>query len=187
MQMYRDRRRRVQADTRRHTDGDTARADAVPAPAPTQATAGIRVEPSNRHRALWILLGLVGLGSITYVHLTSGPHHLLTFHRDADKIEHVVAFGAAMLWFGQLYRRGIEGALFCICLILGGVALEYIQHALGHYDPVEYGDMAADALGAGLGLLLLRTRMANIIASLDRWLAQRGAGRRSAVRGNEPY
>lgn len=185
MQMHRDRRGRDHADARRHRAEVAAHLHAAPSKTSLRRMPDIRVEASNRYRALWIVVGLAGLAAITYVHLRSGPHHLLTFHRNADKIEHVVAFGAAMLWFGQLYRRGIEGALFCICLMLGGVALEYVQHALGHYDPVEYGDMAADALGAFLGLLLLRTRMANIIASVDRWFAARG-GRRWDARRNDP-
>ncbi|MGB0126486.1 MAG: hypothetical protein WBP72_02525 [Rhodocyclaceae bacterium] len=141
----------------------------------------LRDEPGRRYRSLWIAIGTMGLAALVFVHVTSHSHHLLTFHRNADKIEHILAFGAAMVWFGQLYRRGLERALFCACLILGGVALEYAQHALGHFDPVEYGDMAADAAGACLGMLVLRTRAADIISWLTKWLEKRGGRSRPSV------
>jgi hypothetical protein len=133
----------------------------------------LRSETGRRYRSLWIAIGAMGLAALVSVHVTGHSHHVLTFHRNADKIEHIFAFGAAMVWFGQLYRRGLERTLFCTGLILGGAALEYAQHALGHYDPVEYGDMAADAAGACLGMLVLRTRAADMISWLTMWLEKR--------------
>jgi hypothetical protein len=126
-----------------------------------------------RYRLIWIALGLVGLASLSFIHLTSGEHHLLSFHRNADKLEHVFAFGAVMVWFGQLYRRGMERCLICICLIMAGVVLEFVQHRLGHFGGVEYGDMAADGVGAFLGWVMLRTPLGDVIARMDSWLARR--------------
>ena len=131
---------------------------------------------ATRYRPAWIVIGMIGLAALVFIHLPGGTHHVLTFHDHADKIEHVVAFGAAMFWFGQLYRRGVERLLVCVCLILSGIVLEYVQHALGDYDLVEYGDMAADALGACLGWLLLRTPLDHLIQRLDTWVARRRAG-----------
>jgi hypothetical protein len=130
----------------------------------SQQSAPLQTESrgDSHSRPLWIAIGLIGLAALVYLHLSGRPHHLLTFHPNADKIEHVFAFGGAMLWFGQLYRRGMERTFFCFCLILAGVSLEYAQHALGHFDPVEYGDMAADALGAILGFLVSSTRLGTI-------------------------
>ena len=116
---------------------------------------------------------MLGLACMAGIRLSTGPHHLLTFHPNADKLEHIVAFGATMVWFGQLFRWGLERSLICICLILAGIALEYIQHALGDYDLVEYGDMAADGIGVFLGGLLLRTPIGHFIDDMDRWLAHR--------------
>lgn len=178
-EMRRGRRVRECTDADRDLARIAAASDGSLSRAPSQGMPEFRPAAGSQYRLLWIVVGLMGLAALVYVHLTSHSHHLLTFHRNADKIEHVFAFGAAMLWFGQLYRRGLECTLFCVSLILAGVTLEYIQHALGHYDPVEYGDMAADAVGACLGLVLLRTRGANVIARLDRWLVQRRARPRS--------
>jgi hypothetical protein len=150
----------------------------------SRQSAPLQTEPggNSRSRPLWIAIGLIGLAALASVHLTGRPHHLLTFHPDADKIEHIFAFGGAMLWFGQLYRRSMERAFFCLSLALAGVGLEYAQHAVGHFDPVEYGDMAADALGALLGLLLLRTRLGRILAFLDRAARRFKKPKRSAER-----
>lgn len=119
------------------------------------------------------MIGLIGLASVVFIHLRGGPHHLLTFHANADKLEHVFAFGAIMVWFGQLYRRGMERCLICICLILAGIVLEFAQHRLGGYDDVEYGDMAADAVGAFFGWITLRTPLGGVIERMDKWLARR--------------
>jgi VanZ family protein len=131
---------------------------------------------SARYRLAWVMIGLIGLALVVFIHLRGGPHHLLTFHANADKLEHVFAFGAMMIWFGQLYRRGMERSLICICLVLSGIVLEYVQHALGDYDAVEYGDMAADALGAILGWIMLRTSLGVLIERMDGWLASRPGG-----------
>lgn len=163
------------SDLRRHTrtirpaGEDAAQRDVIHSTGSNQPIQLIR---TTRYRPTWVFVGLTGLAAIVYVHLTGGPHHVLTFHTHADKLEHIFAFAAAMLWFGQLYRRGMERSLVCICLILTGIVLEYVQHALGHYDPVEYGDMAADGIGACLGWLLLRTRLDHVIERIDRWLAR---------------
>lgn len=147
---------------------DTPKSIAMPNAFPLLPPSQGAAEARSPSRPLWIALGLMGLGMLVFLHLTGRPHHWLTFHPNADKIEHIIAFGGAMLWFGQLFRRGMERAFFCLSLILAGVSLEYVQHALGHYDPVEYGDMAADALGALLGMLLLRTRLGTVLHVLDR-------------------
>lgn len=139
----------------------------------TDATPRSQRARSARYRLAWVITGLIGLASVVLIHLWGGPHHLLTFHANADKIEHVFTFGAMMIWFGQLYRRGMERALICVCLVLGGIVLEYVQHALGGYGAVEYGDMAADALGAMLGWITLRTPLGGLIERMDGWLASR--------------
>ncbi len=162
----------------RHAAGTTAARCAPDGPrGPTAHPDLRRGRRATRYRPAWSGIGLIGLSAIVFIHLTGGPHHVLTFHDHADKIEHVFAFGAAMLWFGQLYRRGVERLLVCVCLILGGIVLEYLQHALGNYELVEYGDMAADAAGALLGWALLHTRLDHLIERFDTWLAHRGAGR----------
>jgi hypothetical protein len=156
---------------RRHPGADAPHGDAGDA---SERRRGPR---ATRYRPAWIVIGMVGLGALVFIHLAGGPHHVLTFHEYADKPEHVFAFGAAMLWFGQLYRRGVERLLVCLCLTLAGIVLEFVQHALGTYDLVEYGDMAADAIGALVGWALLHTRLDHLIARFDAWLARRMTGR----------
>lgn len=144
---------------------------------PTGGNPELQPTRSAGHRPVWVALGLAGLAAIVYIHLTSGPHHVLTLHADADKLEHVFAFGAMMFWFGQLYRRGHERFLICLCTVLSGVVLEYMQYESGHYDPVEYGDMVADGVGAVLGWMLLRTRFSHAIEHLDRSVMRRMGSR----------
>jgi hypothetical protein len=117
-----------------------------------------RRTPTARYRKLKIAFGLLGLAALVYLNLTTGAHHLLSFHPQADKLEHVLAFGALMGWFGRLYRRGPERLLCAVWLLLLAVGLEFGQGAINGYFPVEYDDILADAAGILCGWLMLRIK-----------------------------
>jgi len=90
------------------------------------------------------------VAAIIWLSLTPSPPQLDV--AGGDKLEHFVAYGVLMFWYGMLYRSArarIGWALFCVAL---GVALEFAQRATG-YRTFELGDMAADALGVLAGAL----------------------------------
>jgi hypothetical protein len=118
-----------------------------------------RRAPTARYRKLRIAVGILGLVALVYLNLTTGAHHLLGFHPQADKLEHVLAFGALMWWFGRLYRRGPEHLLSALALLLLALALEFGQSAIHGYFPVEYGDILADAVGILCAWLLPRFKV----------------------------
>jgi hypothetical protein len=74
-----------------------------------------------------------------------------------DKLGHLAAYGALMLWFGQLYARRLGFALGFAAM---GAALEFAQGATG-YRSFDVLDMAANAAGVALGwgLALLLPRL----------------------------
>jgi VanZ family protein len=86
--------------------------------------------------------------AIVWLSLTPSPPQLDV--AGGDKLEHFLAYGVLMFWFGVLYRSvraRIGWALFCVAL---GVALEFAQGATG-YRSFELADMAANALGVLAG------------------------------------
>jgi hypothetical protein len=125
-----------------------------------------------RYRVAWLSAGYLWIAVVTYLSLKTGPHHL-SGSAFEDKIEHVAAFMAPALWFGQLYgsprgRRNV--GLFFLAL---GVLLEVIQQQIGHFPEIEWGDVAANSAGVALGWLLLRARMVAFLPRVDRWLERR--------------
>jgi hypothetical protein len=76
----------------------------------------------------------------------------------SDKLEHALAYAALTLWFEPLTgRRGAAG----LALAALGAAIEVLQPIVSD-RLFERADIAANALGAGVGLALART-------ALGRW------------------
>jgi hypothetical protein len=123
-----------------------------------------------KYRGVWLCAGCLWIAVVTYLSLKTGPHHL-SGSAFEDKSEHVAAFMAPALWFGQLYasprgRRNV--GLFLLAL---GVLLEVVQQQIGDYREIEWGDVVANAAGVALGWLLLRWRMVtSLLPRVDRWL-----------------
>ena len=99
-------------------------------------------------RALWLAIGWGLVAAIVWLSVTPGPPDLGIEH--GDKLGHLAAYGAAMFWFCQLYPRLATRAAYAAGLIAMGVALEFVQRALG-YRSFEVLDMVADAIGVALG------------------------------------
>ena len=97
--------------------------------------------------ALAIGWGLVAM--IVWLSVTPRPPDLGIEH--GDKLGHFAAYGAVTFWFGQLYARLATRAAYATGFIAMGVALEFVQRALG-YRSFEVLDMVADAIGVVLGL-----------------------------------
>ena len=67
----------------------------------------------------------------------------------SDKVGHLLAYGALMFWFAQLYAGQARFA-YASGFVAMGIGLEIAQGALG-YRSYELADMAANTLGVLLG------------------------------------
>ena len=101
---------------------------------------------SEMHRWRW-LLGLLLL--ITALAVTPAPPRQADL--GWDKLSHVLAF-AALGWCAICGWRGARPAVLLALLAFGG-AIELLQLQVPNRSG-EWGDLAADAVGLGLGALL---------------------------------
>jgi len=100
---------------------------------------------------LWALIGWALVGAVIYLSLTSSPIQTPEI-KNGDKVGHFIAYFTLMIWFAQLYRRGLHW-VFTVTFIVLGVALEIIQGQVG-YRMFQYGDMLANGLGAVFAWML---------------------------------
>ena len=89
----------------------------------------------------------------------------------ADKLEHLLAYGALMGWFGQLYVTLRRQAVLAVGFCAMGILLEFLQGWGGH-RMFDTGDMLANSVGVALGWWLTRGWFAGWLLRLDRVLAR---------------
>jgi VanZ family protein len=99
-------------------------------------------------RALWFAVGWAIAAAIVWLSVTPAPPKV-DFDQ-SDKVGHLIAYGGLMFWFCQLYVRSKTRLAYAAGFIALGVALEFVQRALG-YRSFEVADMIADALGVLAG------------------------------------
>jgi VanZ family protein len=69
-----------------------------------------------------------------------------------DKIQHAGAYFLMMIWFAGLYRRGVHPIIAAVLLLLG-TGLDMLQGTT-RTRSFDLYDIAADAVGIGVGLVL---------------------------------
>jgi VanZ family protein len=104
---------------------------------------------------LWWLIGWVWVALVWYLSLTSNPVELDLGTTFNDKIGHALAYAGLMFWFGNLYQCRHARTVYAVIFILMGVLLEIIQGSMTDVRQFSYGDMLANAIGVGLGYLLV--------------------------------
>jgi len=119
-----------------------------------------------RHlRTAWLGLGIVWVGVVIFISLTPDPPEPVRFWQ-ADKLEHALAYGLLMLWFGQIFQQKLSQLTTAGLLILLGVTLEILQSFTG-YRFFEIADMVANATGVLLGWVWARTGAGQIYTALE--------------------
>jgi len=104
-----------------------------------------------RHLPVYLALGLTYITLVVYECLIPHPLDLVPPFPNADKAEHLVAFGLMMAWFGQLaVERRLRARLGLAFIALGGL-IELLQGAMALGRSMELADFAADVLGVWLG------------------------------------
>ena len=101
-----------------------------------------------RLRPLWLALGWALVAAIVWLSLTPSPPRV-DFDKDYT-LGHLAAYGVVMFWFSQLYAERKTQACYAGGFIALGIALEFVQGALGYrtYDTV---DMVANSFGVLAG------------------------------------
>ena len=121
---------------------------------------------SLRHLPLWLWLGRTAIAGVIVLSLLPIPA-LRHAPPGSDKLEHALAYLALTLWYGQLCADRGSLAWRALGLFALGGAIELGQ-ALTPYRTAEWGDLAADAVGVGLGYLLGLGRAGLLLARVDR-------------------
>lgn len=109
----------------------------------------------------WFAVGVVMTLVVVYlslanIHLPQVPSTI------GDKINHLIAYGALMGWFGQLFCVKKSRWLLAFYLVLLGILMEYLQSRTG-YRHLDLFDAAANTLGVLLGMLALHKGADNIL------------------------
>lgn len=101
-----------------------------------------------RLRSLWIAGGWAIAAVIVWLSITPSPPKIDI--DEGDKLGHLLAYGTLMFWFCQLYAGRGARAAHAAGFALMGVALEFVQDALG-YRSYDVYDMLANTVGVALG------------------------------------
>jgi len=105
---------------------------------------------ARNFRLAWIVFGWLLILAVTYLSLTPKlPESSLAL---GDKIGHLAAYAVLMGWWRQIEVNGYRLALI---FILMGLTLEILQ-SLGGARQGDILDMAANALGVGIGWIAAR-------------------------------
>ena len=131
-------------------------------------TSGFNKMRELRFIRLWLTIGFLLVGVVCFFTLTPSPPDMGDFP-ESDKIGHLVAYSAIMLWFGFIYLHGKQYMRIGFAFIIMGIVLELIQGMLD-YRSFSTLDMGANACGVLMGWLLARTRLAEALVRFEaRW------------------
>lgn len=126
----------------------------------------------RRHRA-WVALGGAIMLWVLWMALTPDPGIALDVPY-GDKLLHAITFTCLMGWWGNVYRdRRARGWAALGCLAFG-VFIEFAQWLDPPRD-ADALDVLADGVGIVIALVLLRTPLASVLASVEaRSMRRRG-------------
>ena len=122
------------------------------------------------HRRLWVALSAVIVAVIVYASLA--PANSLPLSGYSDKAEHFAAYCGLAVWFTGLYPRAQYGRIAAALLALG-LGLEIAQGLMQLGRSAELLDIAANAAGVGVGLLLAIALTGNWARRVEAWLQPR--------------
>ena len=120
-----------------------------------------------RHPKLWAIAGWTMVAAIVWLSVTPSPPEIDV--ENADKVEHLLAYGTLTLWFCQLYAARRAQLAFVIGFIAMGVALEFVQGALA-YRTFDTADMLANTIGVLAGWAVARALGPDLFGRIERRL-----------------
>ena len=120
-----------------------------------------------RTRKLWLILGWLLVLLVIFFSLA--PISVPVPVEEGDKLAHVAAYAALMLWFANLYETLNWRRRLAIGFVALGIALEFVQSWTG-YRAFEVADMAADAFGVAVGWALAPPRLPNFLRGIENFV-----------------
>lgn len=115
-----------------------------------------------KYRGIWWTLGGVWLVLVVYLSVANLTLPQVGFSF-GDKINHLIAYGFLMGWFGQLVKSTSRRMIIAACLIFMGLGLELVQGTLSHRW-FDWFDAVANAAGVLIALFLFRFGADNLFA-----------------------
>ncbi len=97
--------------------------------------------------------------------LTPDPAITATFPY-GDKLLHAITFAGLMGWWGNIYDGRRPRAWAALGCLVFGIFIEFAQWVAPSRHADAF-DVLADGIGILLALLLLRTPLAGVLASLE--------------------
>lgn len=122
------------------------------------------------YRPIWLLLGWGMVLSIAVLSLI--PLEVDLGH-GRDKLAHFTAYGGMSFWFGMLFGGRVRQLGIAIAFAAMGAGIEFLQ-GMTDYRDFELADMVANAMGAGLGFVLVQTPLKSAIDWAERILPPLG-------------
>jgi VanZ family protein len=122
------------------------------------------VKDRLRFHTLWLSIGWALVLFVVYLSLS--PHPISVPVEQGDKIGHLAAYAALMLWFSQLYPHMQRRLMLAAALVALGVALEFAQ-LLTDTRTFEIADMLADGVGVAIGWLAAPPRTINFLSRAE--------------------
>ena len=117
-----------------------------------------------RARPVWLVLGWSLVALVIYLSLARVSLEVPV--AQADKFEHLLAYGTLMIWFANLYGVLPARIVIAIGFVAMGIALEYVQRTTG-YRTFDVSDMAANAAGVATGWLLAPPRLPSFLQAVE--------------------
>lgn len=119
----------------------------------------------SKLRLAWLIAGAGWVALVVYLSLANIhlPQGAISW---GDKLNHFVAYGFLMTWFGQLTRRPQYRAGIALSLIATGVLMEVLQARLP-YRWFEIPDALANGAGVGAACIVLYLGADKILDWLD--------------------
>ena len=117
--------------------------------------------------ALWVLaIAIVVAGELL-------PGKDLPSLSMSDKSEHFIAYALLSATAVQLFARRLSWAFVCLLLVLMGIALEFLQGAMGLGRSMDRYDALANTIGVLIGLATAFTPLRDLLLWVDRRLSSR--------------
>jgi hypothetical protein len=117
-----------------------------------------------RHCRLWLILGWALVFCVIWLSLTPAPVQVSL--AGDDKLGHLLAYGALMVWFSSLYEDSIARLMFANGFAAMGIALEFVQGWTG-YRTFEIADMVSNASGVLAGWAVAPPRLPNFLRRIE--------------------
>lgn len=118
------------------------------------------------HPRMWMSLWSLAVAVVVIVSLIPPPD-LGELPKNADKVEHFLAYFALAASAVQLFARWSSLFSVGIALVLMGIGLEYAQGTLTTTRMMDPNDALANTLGVITGLAVQLTPLRNLLQRLD--------------------